>query len=180
MSSLSLRCTLTGFERIYQVNNPTPLLYNHLSTLINDSSWKWWFTGFSDAESTFYISIRRDNTYKLKWKISLSFAIKLHIRDIGILYFIKKQLGIGIINTSGTFCHYQFRDMQGLGMIIEHFHNYPLISLKSVDFLIFKNVFELIKRGEHLHLMGIQNIVALKANQNRGLSNLLKIAFPNV
>jgi len=65
-------------------------------------------------------------------------------------------------------------------MIIDHFHNYPLISLKSVDFLIFKNVFELIKRGEHLHLMGIQNIVALKANQNRGLSNLLKIAFPNV
>jgi hypothetical protein len=70
--------------------------------------------------------------------------------------------------------------MKGLQIIIDHFTNYPLISLKSKDFLIFKTVFELIKKGEHLTLEEKKKIVGLKANQNKGLSNDLKEAFSDV
>lgn len=141
---------------------------------------KWWLTGFTDAEGTFHISIIRNMTYKFKWKISLSFSIKLHKKDIEILEYIQKQTNTGIISFSGNSCYYQVRDRKGLQIIIDHFTNYPLISLKSVDFLIFKTVFELILKGEHLTLEGISKIVALKANQNKGLSDDIKKAFPDV
>ena len=35
-------------------------------------------------------------------------------------------------------------------------------------------------RGEHLTIEGLQKIVAIKASMNRGLSDKLKQAFPNI
>jgi hypothetical protein len=39
---------------------------------------------------------------------------------------------------------------------------------------------ELILRGEHLTVEGIQKIVSIKASMNNGLSDLLKNSFPNI
>lgn len=52
---------------------------------------------FSDAEVSFHISIRHDPKYKINWRISVTFQIKLHVKEKVILNNIKNTLGIGII-----------------------------------------------------------------------------------
>jgi hypothetical protein len=63
-------------------------------------------------------------------------------------------------------------------VIIPHFDNYPLISHKQSDFLLFKNIVDLINKSEHLNIDGLIKIVNLKAILNKGLSDKLKIYFP--
>ena len=78
--SLHLRYTLLGFERNYQIKNPSKQLNkSYYSTIINKQNLfnntnislftlnPWWITGFADAEGSFIISIRQDNKRKLKW-----------------------------------------------------------------------------------------------------------------
>ena len=67
-----------------------------------------------------------------------------------------------------------------INIIIPHFNKYPLISQKYGDFIIFKNIVELINKSEHLNKDGILKIVNLKASLNKGLSSILRIPFPNL
>ena len=52
-----------------------------------DNTFLYWFSGFTDAEGNFLITIDR-NYVKLRFKISL------HIDDIEVLYTIKSNLGL--------------------------------------------------------------------------------------
>jgi hypothetical protein len=64
----SVRCTLMGREICYQIKIPTKQLNKRtFSTLSNQPKINPWFiTGFSDAESSFLITIYRDEKSKLK------------------------------------------------------------------------------------------------------------------
>jgi len=53
-----------------------------------------------------------------------------------------------------------------------------LLTQKRADFLLFKQVINLIVRKEHLTTKGLLDIVSIKASLNSGLSENLKIAFP--
>jgi hypothetical protein len=66
-----------------------------------------------------------------------------------------------------------------LNKIIPHFDKYPLITQKLIDYHIFKEILLKISRREHLTESGLQAIVNLRANLNRGLSPALLNAFPN-
>lgn len=65
-------------------------------------------------------------------------------------------------------------------MLVDHFDKYPLITYKLVDYLLFKRAFELMFRKEHLTLEGLNQIVAIKASINKGLSSELKNAYPSI
>lgn len=51
---------------------------------------------------------------------------------------------------------------------------------KLADFKLFEQAYKLVLNKQHLKLEGLQKIVAIKASMNRGLSNQLQVAFPNV
>lgn len=56
-----------------------------------------------------------------------------------------------------------------------------MLTQKRADFLLFKQVVDLMLRKEHLTRKGLLDIVSLKAaSLNLGLSEDLKKAFPNV
>ena len=57
---------------------------------------------------------------------------------------------------------------------------YPLISKKRADFSLFRKAHELVIGKEHLNKEGLLKIVSLKASLNLGLSEQMKLAFPNV
>ena len=57
---------------------------------------------------------------------------------------------------------------------------YPLMTRKCSDFKLILMVHEIIRRKEHLTEDGLRKIVAIKAAMNRGLSDVLKKAFPDV
>lgn len=49
---------------------------------------------------------------------------------------------------------YRVSSIEDLKVIIAHFDKYPLITYKWIDYLLFKQVFELIEKGEHLTVDG--------------------------
>ena len=65
-------------------------------------------------------------------------------------------------------------------VIIPHFEKYPLITQKQSDYLLFKEIVKLMDKGEHLTKDGLIKIANLKASLNKGLSNELKVFFPEV
>lgn len=82
---------------------------------------------------------------------------------------------------------YRVSSIEDLKVIIAHFDKYPLITYKWIDYLLFKQVFELIEKGEHLTVDGplLKKIVcrtfaraSIKASLNKGLSDNLNVAFP--
>ena len=180
---MQLRCTLMGFERNYQFKIPSNQLNKApFSTFIQYPELNPWFvTGFTDAEGCFSISIRPNANMKTSWRISPSFLIKLHIKDIAILEKIQYTLGVGVIRKAGIdMAVFAVESVKDLQVIVNHFDKYPLLTAKSSDFLIFKQCFEIIKEKKHLTSEGLLSLVALKSSLNWGLSDSLVKAFPNV
>jgi len=178
-----LRCALTGFERNYQINNPSN---QHkklpFSTLIKKPKLNFWFiTGFADAESCFVILIQPINKYKTGWRVKPIFSITLHKKDTAILENIRTTLGVGKVSVKElSKVVYRVESFKELKIIINHFENYPLVTAKLSDFLIFKQCFEIINKGEHLTKNGLLKIISLKTNLNLGLPDNLIEAFPNI
>ena len=70
--------------------------------------------------------------------------------------------------------------MKELETVINHFKMYPLMTRKCSDFKLIIMVNGIMRRKEHLTEDGLRKIVAIKASMNRGLSDKLKLAFPDV
>jgi hypothetical protein len=142
-----------------------------------------WVTGFSDGEASFSINISKANDHSLGWKISPSFSIGLHSKDLAIL----KEIQI-FFNGAGSIYHlddskvfYRIKSLTDLiKYVIPHFDKYPLLTQKRADFLLFKQAVDLMSRKEHLTNKGFLDIVSIKASLNWGLPENLKNAFPNI
>lgn len=94
---------------------------------------------------------------------------------------IQNYFGVGSISKQGkNSFQYRVSGIEELDLIIFHFDKYPLVSKKYADFLLFKEVYYLIKQGEHLNMEGLKKILALKASINLGLTDDLRDAFPDV
>jgi hypothetical protein len=64
-------------------------------------------------------------------------------------------------------------------VILPHFDLYPLITQKKADYELFKRIIDIMNNQEHLTDLGLQKIINLRASLNLGLSEGLKVAFPN-
>ena len=93
---------------------------------------------------------------------------------------IKVSLGVGSIYSHGSQVQFSVRSLKELSRIINHFDKYPLITQKQADYLLFREVTLMLEGKEHLTTQGMAKVVALKASLNRGLSDELKVAFPNI
>ena len=183
----SLRYTLMGFERSYQIKIPSKQLNinkRNFSTLINHSKLNPWFvTGFSEAESSFGVSIYIDKRIKgrLGWAVKPSFQISLNSKDINLLLKLQEFFDCGVIVNKNTRNESSFRvnSLQDLtNFIIPHFSNYPLLSQKAADFILFAKIVKLINNKVHLNEDGLQQLINLRASMNLGLSDLQKSKFP--
>lgn len=142
----------------------------------------YFITGFTDGEGFFYIKIYKVNYGRLGLNVHLVFGITLHKKDRAILGLIQAYFnGVGNINQQGKdLIQYNVSSLKDLALIIAHFDKYPLITKKQADYLLFKQVFELISRKEHLTLEGLRKAASIKASSNLGLSEQQKNAFPNI
>lgn len=151
-----------------------------LHTYILVSLHPWFVTGLYDAEGSFHVSITQNKTCKIGWQVKACFSIGLDARDLVLLNRIKSYFGgIGEINKYGNNA-YQYRvtsHKQLVNVIIPHFLNYPLITQKRADFLLFKQVVDLMINQKHLTLEGLQQIINIKASMNLGLPDKLVQAF---
>nr|ATI20496.1 LAGLIDADG endonuclease [Juglanconis juglandina] len=154
----------------------------------------WFITGFTDApskkkkciflrgalrpEGCFNVGLQKNPNGK--FYVRPKFQIKVHSRDSLLLMRIKNYFGgIGNINTNSKDSSFTVRSLDDILKIILHFDNYPLITKKKADFILFKQIIHKVIEGEHLSAKGLQEIVNIRSSMNLGLSDSLKTVFPN-
>jgi len=143
----------------------------------------YYITGFSDGESSFIISILKNNNYKAGYVVVPIFSIHLHIKDYLLLEQIKNYFQVGTLQIKNNKIGnrsviYTVRSLKDItNNIIPHFENYPLLTKKRADYLLFKEVVNLMNQGKHLKIEGLKEILAYKASMNNGLNEILKKEF---
>lgn len=139
-------------------------------------------TGFTDGEGCFFVGINTDPRYKTGYRIKAIFQIGVHEKDFALLEQIKLFFGVGHITKLGVeSVQYRVSGLEDLNIIINHFDKHPLLTRKQSDFLLFKEVIDLIKEGKHLTLEGVNRIVSIKTTLNGGeISDTLNLAFPDL
>jgi len=206
-----LRCTLTGFERNYQIkilSNQTclPLFREYsskscsaltqgmikatgesLESLIKNPALcplnPWFVTGFTDGEGSFMIRVRKNAKYRTGFVVEVYFLMDLHKKDLNILQEIQAYFGgVGKIredvNDKVKFRVESLKDI--VKEIIPHFDKYPLITQKLADYLLFRDVVNMMVNKEHLTKEGLNKIVSTKAVINLGLPAELQLYFPDI
>jgi hypothetical protein len=125
------------------------------------SEFLYWFSGFTDAEGNFLISI--DRQY-----VRFRFKISLHIDDVEVLNTIKSNLNVGTVTleSSRNRCSYIVQDYgQIKSVICPIFNAFPLHTSKRLDFEnFFQAVF--IKDNKKLSNKDMSKIVSLKNTMN--------------
>lgn len=172
----------SGYKlRHYSTSNKlkTPLNNENKSSLIKLNPN--YITGFSDAESTFGISVVKSKTHKIGWTVTMIFSMGLHIKDLGLLTNIRDFFGVGqiIISKQGNVAIYQVQSVKDMvNVIIPHFNKYPLQTKKLIDFLLFKSIIEIIVKKEHLTEQGLIKINSILVSNNKKLNEEILKIYP--
>ena len=168
LNPMYLRCTLIGCESSYQFKIPSKQLnvkkYCTLNCSSNVNPWFW--TGLIDAEGSFTILVVKDIKRKLGWRVESKFQIGLHKNDLSLLLQLQEFLGgIGSIHQYPTknVVNYSIDSIKDLTILINHLEKYPLLTKKSADFILFKQVVKLMINKAHLTIEGIYKIINIKA-----------------
>lgn len=130
----------------------------------------------------FFVDISPDPKSNTGFRVIANFQIGLHIKDLALLEQIQLFFGVGKISKLGAES-VQFRvyALEDLKAIIHHFDEYSLLTYKQSDYLLFKQVVNLMVLGKHLTLDGLIKIMSIKAVLNKGeISKNLSLALPNI
>ena len=123
----------------------------------------------------------KSDSYKLGYRTQAIFKISLHKKDYNLLFLIQDYFKVGTITNRGeTTLQYTVKSLKDLDIILDHFDNYPLLSQKRADYQLFKDAITLIRSKEHLSSKGIKKILGIRASMNLGLSDELKLLFPDI
>lgn len=82
------------------------------------------------------------------------------------------------LNRKGDLANYIISSVKDLNKLILYLDKFPLLTDKSADLFLFKQIIDLINIKAHLTVEGLNQIVNLKASMNFGLSDMLKCEFP--
>lgn len=94
---------------------------------------------------------------------------------------IQLALGVGKIYGIGIdMVQLRVESLKDLSVVIDHFNTYPLHTKKQLDFKLFKLALTYIKNKEHFTSEGLEKLIAIKASMNKGLTEELKVLFPNI
>ena len=119
-----------------------------------------WFTGLTDGEGSFNISIRNTQNF------SFSFEITMHIDEEDLFKFIQQTLEVGKVSLSGNTARFSVNRREDIANIISIFIKYPLQSTKYLNFLSFKKAFELYGSSSRKSPELFAEISKIKANMN--------------
>lgn len=124
-------------------------------------------SGFTNSDASFILSLNRVNHMKLKFRVIPLLVFTQHSNDRFLLDEINQYFHNSghIVKDHRNNCYYlRFNSLPKIiKYIIPHFSN-PLYSLKGqkrIDFIIWKHVIDLIIKKEHLHILGLINIIEL-------------------
>lgn len=141
--------------------------------IISKSLNPWWVTGFVDAEGSFSMSIFKSKTAAIGWTVEPCFIITLHVRDLELLNAIKNFFSVGSVSVVGKDARFRVRSRSELKVIINHFNKYPLQTTKSLNFIYFCEILNLINNKVHTNIPGFLKLASLINRLNKPLSDSL-------
>lgn len=131
-------------------------------------------TGLTDGEGCFNVGIRYPKGPFKTIRVEPHFYIKLRGDNLPLLEEVKKTLKCGAIyyqnekrpNHSACYRYEvdNIRDQKEI--LIPFFKKYPLLGVKRKDYLLFKQIVELVYQKKHKDLKVIQKIIRLKEKMN--------------
>ena len=137
-----------------------------------------YFSGFVDGEGSFNVALIPRKEYRFGWKIYLTFNVAQ--KDPTVLKLIHEYFGAGRLEQrkDGVW-NYSVNDYKSLSkIVIPFFERYPFLSrLKKKNFIIFKQIVEIIGRDEHFTKEGLEEIVNLRETINEGKGRTRKYSI---
>ena len=98
-----------------------------------------WLVGITDGDGTFHLAYQ-NGKWNLVYKISLS---RYNLR---LLYYIKKELGVGSVNKDNLKGQFVIRDRKKLAdFIFPIFDKYPLLTSKLFDYIKLKKAYYILE-----------------------------------
>jgi hypothetical protein len=127
-----------------------------------------WVTGFIDGEGSFIIAIL-PSTGPTKKKVSLRISVTQKSHSSGVLYELQNFFKCGQVIASSKDCmRFVVQSKEDIiNKIIPHFTNYPLITSKELNFESLREASEIVRKGEHLSLEGLNKIWLARDIKNR-------------
>lgn len=138
---------------------------------LNNESLIQWFVGFSDAEGCFKIKPRKRNGKIISF--GFEFEIHLHSDDFELLKSIKEGLNIGntYLYSQRNSCSFVVASNMELKNLINIFDSFPLNGAKYLDYLDFKEAFQLyFSRTDTISPDLINKLLKIKEGINKGRS----------
>jgi hypothetical protein len=138
-----------------------------------------WVVGFVDGDGSFYPLIHKANDYKCGFQVQLIFEIAQTLSETPILDIIGKNY-FGDTHKWGKSCSVQHLKISSLKanneLVVPFFDLNGLLSRKQIDFLIWKEMLDLINQKKHLHVEGVESIRQLREMQHHYRKALTPLA----
>lgn len=138
------------------------------SNNLTDEEFLFWFSGFTDAEGNFLITL--DRKY-----VKTRFKINLHIDDIEVLYIIKSKLGFGRVVKEINSCAFIVEDALNIDKLCQIFNKYPLHTSKKLDFLSFCEAIAIKSKSKVLSQVDLDQIISIKDSMNSKRTNFTSV-----
>ncbi len=128
-----------------------------------------WIVGFVDGEGCFHVSINPHPEMTAGAQVLPEFTVVQHERDAQVLYALKAFFDCGVVRrNNGDRMAYRVRGHGHLSRnIVPFFEKHSLKTRKRVDFIKFREIVNMMSRGEHLTREGVERIRAIASRMNR-------------
>lgn len=123
------------------VSNLTPVQSKLRGSTLSNSEFLEWFRGISDGEASFHINLKHKDGSIVR--AEFRFNIQLHKDDEPLLLYIKNRLGFGTVKVYGNAVRFSVDAKENLLKIIKIFWDRKLNTSKYLNFLAWKEAFEI-------------------------------------
>lgn len=135
---------------------------------LSDEEFYEWFRGLTDGEGSFSIS-------QVNKSFAFKFVIFMHKDEVNMLNYIAQRLKIGNVNIWGNFAGFSVTSQKELLVILQIFDNYPLNTSKHLNYLAFKEAYNLYidsrLHAENYSDEFINKILEIKNSMNKNRIN---------
>ncbi len=135
----------------------------------------WWVVGFVDGEGCFSISILNNTTTTTGFQVFPEFVVTQGAKSLVALNNLQQFFDCGKLYVNRRkdnhredlyrYCVRSIPDLQS--KIIPFFNSYQLQTAKHQDFVVFREVLDMVAQRRHLSMAGVDQIRMLAATMNR-------------
>ena len=128
-----------------------------------------YISGYVDGEGCFCVSFQPSKRHLLGWEVRPSFSVSQNADRAELLFYLKDNWKCGTIrpDRSDKTLKFEVRAISDLiSKVIPHFKEYPMMSSKQKDFLLFESICRIVSDSGHRTPTGLETIIKLAEQMN--------------